>query len=154
MILKKHFLLYSCIAWNDSSACLKATLLGGPIIRLLASDNLLTPNMASIVLMRVLQGLQVHGKNDPNQSCLISLGVQVYEIIRPIFPDIVLNLMQQIPNINSTDLQKLDEKVCTKPQANQTLSAAQIASKTNKIDKNKKDLFRKITSGVIQNHKK
>ncbi|CAO1317047.1 unnamed protein product [Diamesa hyperborea] len=146
--------VFNCIAWNDSSACLKATLLGGPIIRLLASDNLLTPNMASVILMRVLQGLQVHGKNDPNQSCLISLGVQVYEIIRPLFPNIVLNLMQQIPNINSTDLQKLDEKVCCKPQANQTLSAAQIASKTNKIDKNKKDLFRKITSGVIQNNKK
>jgi len=64
------------------------------------------------------------------------LGVQVYEILRPQFPNII-DVMQQIPNINQTDLQKLDEKILLG-----------INAKGNKIDKAKKDLFKKITGQV------
>lgn len=68
---------------------------------------------------------------------MITLGVQVYEILRPKFPHIV-EIIHQIPNTNMADIQKLDEKV---------MSGAQ--SKGNKIDKYKKDLFKKITAQVI-----
>lgn len=44
--------------------------------------------------------------------------------------------MQQIPNINAADLQKLDEKI------------AAGSTKGNKIDKAKRDLFKKLTSQV------
>lgn len=67
---------------------------------------------------------------------MITLGVQVYEILRPKFPHI-LEIFQQIPNVNIADLQKLDEKI------NQS-----AATKGNKIDKAKKDLFKKITAHV------
>lgn len=50
--------------------------------------------------------------------------------------------MQQIPNINVADLQKLDEK----------LSASNNSTKGNKIDKIKKDLFKKITGQVSVEH--
>lgn len=60
----------------------------------------------------------------------------MYEILRPKYPTII-EIMQQIPNINTADLQKLDEKV----------SVSNI-TKGNKIDKIKKDLFKKITGQV------
>lgn len=69
------------------------------------------------------------------QATLITLGVQVYEILRPKFPHIV-DIIQQIPNTNLADIQKLDEKISTSQ------------TKGNKIDKYKKDLFKKITAQV------
>lgn len=59
--------------------------------------------------------------------------------------------MQQIPNLNISDLQKLDEKILnTSPLANSTNQTSGAAgNKSNKIDKNKKDLFKKITSQLI-----
>lgn len=49
--------------------------------------------------------------------------------------------MQQIPNVNAADLHKLDEKLAAPP------------AKGNKIEKGKKDLFKKITSQVgYDNH--
>lgn len=69
------------------------------------------------------------------QAALITLGVQVYEILRPKFPHIV-EIMQQIPNTNIADIQKLDEKILVGTQSK------------GKIDKYKKDLFKKITAQV------
>lgn len=67
------------------------------------------------------------------------MGVQVYEICRPNYPGI-LDVMSQIPNINASDLQKLDEKILVKSNL----------TKGNKIDKIKKDLFKKLTVQVSQ----
>jgi exportin-5 len=63
--------------------------------------------------------------------------------------------MQQIPNLNLNDLQKLDEKILNTTTANPLANATNQGSngtstgKSNKIDKNKKDLFKKITSQLI-----
>jgi exportin-5 len=57
--------------------------------------------------------------------------------MRPKFPNI-LDVMQQIPNISPSDIQKLDEKISTTS-----------TTKGNKIDKAKKDLFKKITGHLI-----
>lgn len=57
----------SCISWNDSCGSLKATFLGGPVIRHIASEGLITSQLAGTMLMRVLQGLQFHGQHDANQ---------------------------------------------------------------------------------------
>jgi len=61
--------------------------------------------------------------------------------------------MQQIPNLNISDLQKLDEKILnmtsTGPLVNATNQGSGNGGKSNKIDKNKKDLFKKITSHLI-----
>lgn len=66
---------------------------------------------------------------------MTTLGCQVYEILRPKF-QVVMEIMQQIPNISVADLQKLDEKIATS------------GTKGNKIDKAKRDLFKKITGHV------
>lgn len=45
-------------------------------------------------------------------------------------------VMRQIPNVSAADLNKLDEKLSAAP------------TKGNKIEKGKKDMFKKITSQV------
>ncbi|XP_053683360.1 exportin-5 [Sabethes cyaneus] len=127
----------SVLSWNDSNSSLKATFLSGPVIRFLASEQLITETLASNIIIAVLQGLQLHGQHEANQASLITLGVQVYEILRPKFPNI-LEVLQQIPNISAADIQKLDEKI-----------SVSANTKGNKIDKAKKDLFKKITSHIV-----
>lgn len=77
-------------------------------------------------------------------------------------PAMVLNIMQQIPNLNITDLQKLDEKILQSVNpltntTNQAASTTQASSQpatnqhrqSNKIDKTRKDLFKKITAHLV-----
>lgn len=59
--------ILSGVSWNDSTVSLKAVLLTGPIVRFLASEQLITPSMASDIMCSVLQGLQSHGQHDSNQ---------------------------------------------------------------------------------------
>lgn len=62
------------------------------------------------------------------------------------------NIMQQIPNLVITDLHKLDEKVLNGINMNGSANPAQPPSSTSKssrIDKNKKDLFKKVTSHLV-----
>ncbi|XP_043529566.1 exportin-5 [Frieseomelitta varia] len=124
------------LAWNDSNASLKATMLTGPVVRALAADGSLTPAMAAHIMVAILQGLQLHGQHEANQGSLITLGAQVYECLRPKFPNII-EVMQQIPGVNPTDLQRFDEKM------------AVVSTKGNKVEKGKKDLFKKITNQLI-----
>lgn len=135
LINDNAFYISRALAWNDSNASLKATMLTGPIVRALAADGSLTPSMASHIMVAVLQGLQLHGQHEANQGSLITLGAQVYECLRPKFPNII-EVMQQIPGVNPTDLQRFDEKM------------AVISTKGNKVEKGKKDLFKKITNQV------
>lgn len=127
--------LCRALSWNDSNVSAKATSLTGPIVRALNADGSLTPEMASHIMISILQGLQVHGQHDTNQGLLITLGAQTYECLRPKFPNIV-EVMQHIPGINPADLQRFDEKM------------AVVSSKGNKLEKGKKDQFKKITNQV------
>lgn len=123
------------LSWIDSNASLKATALTGPIVRMLIADHSLNGAMAAHIMAALLHGLALHGQHEANQGCLLTLGAQMYEMLRPIFPEVVV-VMQQIPGINMVDLQKLDERI------------SGTTSKGNKVEKVKKDLFKKITGTV------
>lgn len=125
------------LSWIDSNASLKATALTGPIVRLLVSDHSLNGAMAAHIMAALLHGLALHGQHEANQGCLLTLGAQMYEMLRPIFPEVVV-VMQQIPGVNVVDLQKLDERI------------SGTTTKGNKVEKVKKDLFKKITGPVSQ----
>lgn len=127
--------VFGALSWIDSNASIKATLLAGPIVRLLISDGSLTGSMAAHVMISILQALTLHGQHEANQGSLLTLGAQMYEMMRPLFPD-VLQVMQQIPCVNPVDLQKLDERISSG------------TSKGNKVEKVKKDLFKKIIGPV------
>lgn len=110
-----------------------------PVVRQLVADNCLSDDMAANVMGHILRALALHGQHQTNQGCLLSFGAQLYEILRPKYPSVVL-VMQQIPNINITELQKLDEKIVA---GNASIKG------TTKVDvKSKKDLFRKLTNSV------
>lgn len=80
----------------------------------------------------------------------MTLGVQVYEIIRPMHPDVALNIMHQIPNINVAELQKLDDKIISSsPLGNNTNNLVAATILNTKIDKARKDSFKKITSTIV-----
>ncbi|KAJ8919365.1 hypothetical protein NQ315_016457 [Exocentrus adspersus] len=124
------------LSWIDSNASLKATYLTGPIVRQLVLDNSLNGEMAAHIMAAVLNALTLHGQHEANQGLSLTLGAQIYELLRPSFLE-VLAVMQQIPGVNPVDLQKLDERI------------SGGTSKGNKIEKVKKDLFKKLTGNLI-----
>ncbi|KAI4464063.1 exportin 1/5 [Holotrichia oblita] len=124
------------LSWIDSNGSLKATYLTGPIIRQLVADNSLNGEMAAHIMAAVLNALTLHGQHEANQGSLLTLGAQMYEMLRPTFPE-VLAVMQQILAVNPVDLQKLDERI------------SGSTSKGNKVEKVKKDLFKKITGTLL-----
>lgn len=107
----------------------------GPIARQLVQDNSLNGEMAAHIMAAVLNALTLHGQHEANQGLLLTLGAQIYELLRPSFLE-VFGVMQQIPGVNPVDLQKLDERI------------SGGTSKGNKIEKVKKDLFKKLTGNV------
>nr|WJM99467.1 exportin 5 [Ips calligraphus] len=124
------------LSWIDSTASLKATQLTGPIVRQLTIDASLNGEMATHIMAAVLNALILHGQHEANQGSLLSLGAQVYELLRPSFVE-VFGVMQQIPGVNLSDLQKLDERI------------SGSTSKGNRVEKVKKDLFKKLTGSLI-----
>ncbi|KDR17037.1 Exportin-5 [Zootermopsis nevadensis] len=124
------------LCWNDSTTSMKATNLAGPMVRQLSSDGSLTPDVAAHIMTSVLQALQLHGQHEANLGSLLVLGAQLYEILRPAFPNII-EVMNQIPNCNPQELQKLDERILSTNQ------------KGNKLEKAKKDIFKRLTSQLI-----
>lgn len=80
LLIKRVFYLSSAIHWNDSMSSLKAVLLTGPIVRFMATEQLVSPTIASNVLIAILQGLQTHGQHDSNQvrDCFSIEEIQKY----------------------------------------------------------------------------
>lgn len=74
-------------------------------------------------------------KANKNTYLIYLLYLQTYEILRPLFPGIVA-VLRAIPDVDAHDLHRLDEKLNSHN------------TKPSKIDKSKRDLFKKITSRV------
>ncbi|KAH8387863.1 hypothetical protein KR093_009942 [Drosophila rubida] len=128
--------LLKAIAWNDGMCSMKAVNIAAPVMRFLAAEQLMDENKAVSAFTAVLQGMQVHGQHEANQSGLITLGVQFYELLRPKFP-ILSEVLQHIPSVNAADIQKFDEKISVAPV------------KGNKVDRAKKDIFKKLTAQLV-----
>ncbi|KAL0884167.1 hypothetical protein ABMA27_016175 [Loxostege sticticalis] len=130
-----HTVLYT-LMWNDSTSSLRACTLALPALKAALAAGCVSPAEASGALAAVLQALRTHGQHDANQAALLALAVQAYEALRPRFPSIV-TVLREIPDVDAHDLHRLDEKLAANP------------AKPSKIDKSKRDLFKKITSRLI-----
>lgn len=128
--------LLSALSWNDGTCNLKAVNIAAPVMRFLAAEQLMDANKAVSAFTAVLRGLQIHGQHEANQAGLITLGVQFYELLRPKFPALA-EVLQSVPNVSAGDIQKFDEKISVAPV------------KGNKVDKAKKDIFKKLTAPLI-----
>ncbi|CAH2229113.1 jg22168, partial [Pararge aegeria aegeria] len=129
------------LTWNDSTSSLRACALALPALRAAISAHeaggaTLGAGEAAGALAAVLHALRLHGQHEANQAALLALAVQVYEALRPRFPN-VASVLRAIPDVDAHDLQRLDEKL------------AANTNKPAKIDKSKRDLFKKITSRLI-----
>lgn len=128
--------LLNALSWNDGTCSLKAVNVAAPVMRFLAAEQLMDSNKAVSAFTSVLQGLQVHGQHEANQAGLITLGVQFYELLRPKF-SLLSEVLKSIPNVSAADIQKFDEKISITP------------IKGNKVDKAKKDIFKKLTAQLV-----
>jgi len=72
----------------------------------LTIDASLTGEMATHIMAAVLNALILHGQHEANQGSLLSLGAQVYELLRPSFVEvfavsnfIIFNLLLHLKNV-------------------------------------------------------
>lgn len=68
---------------------MKATTLVGPVVRQLVQSGRMTSALAAYTMTVILQSLQVHGQHDANQGSLLMLGTQMYELLRPKYPEVL-----------------------------------------------------------------
>lgn len=112
--------LYSSLSFKNLNACYNFCGVAG--------DNILPPTdhlLNSIALLFELEIQRVY-----------SGGIsQTYETLREPFPS-VSNVLRAVPGAEPADLQRLDDKL------------AAHAHKPAKLDKSKRDLFKKITAKV------
>jgi hypothetical protein len=59
------------------------------MVRQLSADGSLTPDVAAHIMTSALHALQLHGQHETNLGSLLVLGAQLYEILRPLFPNII-----------------------------------------------------------------
>ncbi|KAM5163438.1 exportin-5 [Mantella aurantiaca] len=125
---------FSPLVWVDTPACQKAaTQLCWPLLKQVISGSL--PSEAALCFFtNILRGLQTHGQHEACNSSLVSLAFQVYEALRPRFPELRL-VIEQVPEVQMDSLQQFDTKL---------LSSGQKAS-----EKKRKDHFRRLISGCI-----
>ncbi|KAL0274098.1 UNVERIFIED_CONTAM: hypothetical protein PYX00_006610 [Menopon gallinae] len=131
--------LLRLLTWQDSSSCIKSAGLLYSVVRHLSADDALNEHIVAHIMTTVLQALQIHGEYESIQGILLTLGAQLYEMLRPKYT-CLLKILMQIPNVNQQDIQKFDEKIMNMSQNHKT---------SNKLDKTTRDLFRKITHSLI-----
>ncbi|XP_061183399.1 exportin-5-like [Saccostrea echinata] len=129
--------VFGALSWRDTIACNKSVSLCWSTTRQLFSNGNMTLDIATNFLCSVIYGLQMHGQHEGPLALLLGLVMQMYELLRPSFPDLY-NVLLQIPNCNPSDLKDLDAKVL------QMAAQKQIMN-----DKKKRDAFKKLLSGVI-----
>ncbi|XP_041972976.1 exportin-5 [Aricia agestis] len=124
------------LTWNDSTSSLRASALALPALRCALAGGRVGAAEADGALAAVLSALRLHGQHDANQAALLALAVQTYEALRVQFPGVVA-VLRAIPDVDAHDLRRLDDKLAAHP------------APRNKLDKSKRDLFKKITAKLI-----
>lgn len=92
---------------------------------------------AKRVLVQIIQSLQVNGSDDEVCGPLLGLSFSVYAWLRPSHPFLV-EILSEVPESSAEKIQEFDSKVL-----------AYIQSTENIMEKNKRELMRKILKPVI-----
>ncbi|XP_021379972.1 exportin-5-like [Mizuhopecten yessoensis] len=128
--------VFNSLSWNDSTMVLRATTVCWLAIKQLLTDSKLVPEAVNVFFCAVLFGLQAHGQHEAAQNDLLLLGAQMYDLLRPHFPNLA-NILLQVPNCSVEAVKAFDEKIL------QSSPQKQIP------DKKKKDLFKKLVADII-----
>jgi exportin-5 len=141
--------LLSSLWWPDSGNSLKATNILESIVKywagLIPRNSSLFPNseVASLCLSHLLNGIQLLGQHDSNLSSLIHLGVLMYDTFLPIYPAVMSELMMRNAGCSREDADQYQDKAAS-------LAAAGGQKINQKMERSKRELFRKMTSQVTQ----
>ena len=136
--------LVSALWWPDTSVSMKAAMILGPIVQYWATlgphvESFPNAEWSAFCLTNVLNGLKVLGQHEGNLTTLVQLGVQIYDVFRPVYPSIAEVLLQQA-QCSHEELTGYEEKTFGK-------NGFPVKT-TQKLDRTKRDLFRKMTSQV------
>ncbi|XP_064601794.1 LOW QUALITY PROTEIN: exportin-5-like [Liolophura sinensis] len=128
--------VYNGLKWNDSQVCNKCINLCWSLVKQLLSQGEVIQDLAVFLFTTVLQGLQLHGQHEGIQASLLTLGLQLYEALRPLYPP-MNEVLKQIPNVKAEAIRSFDDKLLqTSPQKQLT-------------DKKKKEAFKKLVTDII-----
>lgn len=145
--LNGHLLqsLLCALWWPDTSNSLKASKILEAIIKywagLLPRNSSHFPNseVASLCLTHLLNGLQLLGQHEANLANLVHLGVLMYDTFLPIYPAAMSELMMRNAGCTREDANQYQDKAAS-------LAAAGGHKPNQKLERSKRELFRKMTS--------
>ena len=125
---------FSGLTWNDSQGCLKCAQYAWPILKLIIERQLAGEGETTHLFTCILLGLQQHGHHEAHQAILLTLAMQAYSLIRPLYPDIT-SVMLQIPTCTKEKLESYDNFF--------------IANAKPMPEKKRKDAFKKLILDII-----
>ncbi|KAK2183970.1 hypothetical protein NP493_288g00016 [Ridgeia piscesae] len=136
--------VYSCLVltvfngltWQDTPTCNKCIVLCWSLIKQLLAERSLQSDDMVHLYTAVLHSLQRHGQHESILPALLTLALQMYEHLRPMYPALT-EIMLQIPNCSEKALKTFEEKLfVTTPQKQMP-------------DKKKKEQFKKLVQAII-----
>lgn len=139
--------LLCALWWPDTNNSLKASKIIESIIKywagLLPRNSSHFPNseVASLCLTHLLNGLQLLGQHEASLATLIHLGVLMYDTFLPIYPAAMSELMMRNAGCTREDADQYQDKAAS-------LAAAGGHKPNQKLERSKRELFRKMTSQV------
>lgn len=123
--------------WMDTPTCNKCILLAYPLLRQLVAEKKMVSVAAFHFYRCILMSLQYEGQYEGTLSLLLSLGLQTYELLCPLFPELH-TLMLEIPNCEEEALKAFEDKI--------------FSCKPNMPDKKKKEAYKRLVSEAIGKH--
>jgi hypothetical protein len=128
-------LLFSLINCPDTQTAIKAVPIATALV--INLHTLFYEEIARFMLVQGIRSLQVHGSDEVALGPLLGLVFQIYSLFRPNYPSF-LEILRQVPDATEENLVAFDNRVIAMLQNNEKL-----------IDKNKRDLIRKVLRPVI-----
>lgn len=141
-------LLLNALWWPDTNNSIKAGTILQSIIKYWAgllprnSSQFPSSEVASMCLCHLLNGMQLLGQHDANLAALIHLGVLMYDTFLPVYPAAMSELMIRHAGCSREDADQYQDKAAS-------LASAGGHKPNSKVEKSKRELFRKMTSQVI-----
>ncbi|KAM4772449.1 exportin-5 [Rhinophrynus dorsalis] len=126
---------FSPLAWKDSLACQRSAIhLCWPLLKHVIASSL-PADAALCFFVNVLRGLQTHGQHSGSLCALVHLAFQIYDNLRPLYPEL-RGVMEQIPGIQLDSLDQFDQR---------------LLSPTQKLsDKKRKEHFKRLVHGCVE----
>lgn len=133
--------------WPDTHNSSRASRIVESIVKywasLLPRNSSHFPNseVATLCLTHLLNGLQLLGQHEANLATLVHLGVLMYDTFLPVYPAVISEFMMRNAGCSREDTDQYQNKAAS-------LASAGGHKQNQKLERSKRELFRKMTSQV------